>query len=253
MGKKGKLIVSLGIAVGALVITPCSFSCIFHGSGSSSFLNCCETSISVENWFSFWITFLAGAASVAVAVIALNISTNTEKARIKDRLNIERLYFIPTKVVMPLSMDAPMLTAYMPRDIALLNDAHVCKVDCKYDNDNSISLEVHEHLDVCAPHFTMEVSANGKKEIIDMIEHWKVHSGTDDDNQNKLDISLAACYRGLNYHGGIVTYGVEIRFWLKYFDDEHIDILNSSAKTLSTKELQLLLANSGLDYTALGK
>ena len=194
MGKKGKLIISLVIALGVLVITPYLFSCIFHGSGSSSFLNFPETSISVENWFSFWITFLAGTASVVVAVIALHISTNTEKARIEDRLNTERLYFIPTKVVMPLSLDAPVLTAYMPRDLALLNDVHVCKVDCKYDNDNSISLEVHEHLDVCAPHFTMEVSANGKKEIIDMIEHWKVHSGTDDDNQNKLDISLVTIF-----------------------------------------------------------
>ena len=200
------------LIVAGVVLIPVVFAFCFQGSGSSSFLNLMDSTISVENWFSFWITGLAGMASVVVAVVALYTSNRIEDMHIADSRNSERLLFIPTEAKQQGSWDVAFeLAIYFPRGILLLEKVTVDKVICTYCG-KDLSVKTAASLNASFPHFLLQFNNDG--ETSKVISDWKDFSQVAD--AHELRFKVCFNYIGLDYREKDVVCNVDTVFWLVY-------------------------------------
>lgn len=87
-----KIGIILFLIVGFLGI-PLVFCAIFCSGEYSMLFGRIRCNMSSENWFSFWITYLAAISSAAVALFSLRLTKKTEEIQLAHKLEEDRLKF----------------------------------------------------------------------------------------------------------------------------------------------------------------
>lgn len=97
----GKVLKIIGFVVFFMFFwgIPCIF-CVFFNSDStkSSFLSIFESSLSVEDWFSFWITYLAAISTLMVSFASVHLANKIETLHLEEKAEEKADLFIPKSV-----------------------------------------------------------------------------------------------------------------------------------------------------------
>ena len=81
------------LSVIAYLMIPCMFAWVFHGDNGSSFLDFWQTSMSVEFWGSFWISYISLGITAFLTFQAFNLSIRLGENQDLQQMEIDKKKF----------------------------------------------------------------------------------------------------------------------------------------------------------------
>ena len=223
--EKPKILISFFVVVS--LVTSIIFNFIFKSSEASLFVNIIPSSISVENWFTFWITLIAALSSVFVGICSLYLTMSIEDMHVANAHNAERLLFIPThaKICAGSPDKKCEIHIFFPEGATLLEDKSVTKCNCCFQGNK---LVFDTKLDTRHP-FSLRLSYTSKDENSDaLLEAWMTYTDSVF-NYDCLHVELQISYRDINYEPN-EDIKLDVKFDLYNNGNDLLDVLSPNVK-----------------------
>ena len=137
MNKKIKnlIVVAIFLIVG-FVLIPLCFYFVFHGNGQSTFLGL-VSGISVESWFSFWITDISLIITAALTYSAYVLSKSIELNQHLHQTETDRMKFRISNVFDTAAPNG--FHVELPLEVISLNDVKIIKATITFGKGECIS------------------------------------------------------------------------------------------------------------------
>lgn len=149
-GTKLKNLFLTTILFGVIIAIPIFFNIIFKDSNKSYFWFF-ESSISVSDWFSFWISYLSLLVSTFLAYAALKLTQTIEYSNVIAEVDKNKVLLKVTQLYTDLELKDKQkkdyrITVVMPRDVLIINKLKIKSAQIEFENGEIFKLCPHEKI-----------------------------------------------------------------------------------------------------------